>query len=201
MCFLAVCSRGRRGGPGRRGSNPISRGSARGRWGSWPGRRGACGGHGYCGRADLDLARKKGMNLSRAIRQPPWVIRGEAWGRMAAARWRPRAGSTRRQAPRCGRSAAGARGVPVVVGGNPVPVAPFRVADGQDGGVRGQCEFLFRKAVLHRQAGRSAEAEACWRRVLTLRRPEPLCSVDQGIYSPLTLGNLAAPRGLDLPRC
>ena len=34
------------------------------------------------------LPRKKGMNLRRAIRQPPWVIRSAAWGRMAAARWR-----------------------------------------------------------------------------------------------------------------
>src|SRR5208337_2739197 len=34
------------------------------------------------------LPRKKGMNLRRAMRQPPWVIRSAAWGRMAAARWR-----------------------------------------------------------------------------------------------------------------
>ena len=61
-------------------------------------------------------------------------------------------------------------------------------------GFADDAELLFRKAVLHRQAGQSAEAEACWRRVLTLRRPEPLCSVDQGIYSPLTLGNLAVYR-------
>ena len=52
-------------------------------------------------------------------------------------------------------------------------------------------ELLFRKAVLHRKAGQPAEAEACWRRILTLKRPEQFCSVDQGIYGHLTLRNLA----------
>jgi hypothetical protein len=33
-------------------------------------------------------------------------------------------------------------------------------------------ELLFRKAVVHRTAGQPAEAESCWRRILTLRRPE-----------------------------
>ena len=46
-------------------------------------------------------------------------------------------------------------------------------------------ELLFRKA------GQPAEAEACWRRVLTLKRPDQFCSVDQGIYGHLTLRNLA----------
>ena len=32
-------------------------------------------------------------------------------------------------------------------------------------------ELHFRKAVLHRHAGQSAEAEACWRRILTLGDP------------------------------
>ena len=50
----------------------------------------------------------------------------------------------------------------------------------------------FRKAVLHRTAGQPHEAESCWRRILTLRRPEQFCSVDQGIYGHLTLRNLAA---------
>jgi hypothetical protein len=36
-----------------------------------------------------------------------------------------------------------------------------------------------------------AEAEACWRRILTLKRPDQFCSVDQGIYGHLTLRNLA----------
>ena len=52
-------------------------------------------------------------------------------------------------------------------------------------------ELLFRKAVLHRKAGQPAEAEACWRRVLTLKHPDQFCSVDQGIYGHLTLRNLA----------
>ena len=51
----------------------------------------------------------------------------------------------------------------------------------------------FRKAVLHRKAGQPAEAEACWRRILTLKRPDQFCSVDQGIYGHLTLRNLAVP--------
>ncbi len=53
-------------------------------------------------------------------------------------------------------------------------------------------EIHFRKAVLHRKAGQPAEAEACWRRILTLKRPDQFCSVDQGIYGHLTLRNLAA---------
>ena len=50
----------------------------------------------------------------------------------------------------------------------------------------------FRKAVVHRHRGESAEAERCWRRILTLRRPEQFASVDQGIYGHLTRRNLAA---------
>jgi tetratricopeptide (TPR) repeat protein len=53
-------------------------------------------------------------------------------------------------------------------------------------------ELLFRKAVLHRHRGESGEATACWRRVLTLRRPERFSSVDEGIYGHLTRRNLAA---------
>ena len=52
-------------------------------------------------------------------------------------------------------------------------------------------ELHFRKAALHRKAGQPAEAEACWRRILTLKRPDQFCSVDQGIYGHLTLRNLA----------
>ena len=52
-------------------------------------------------------------------------------------------------------------------------------------------ELYFRKAILHRKAGQPAEAEACWRRILTLKRPDQFCSVDQGIYGHLTLRNLA----------
>ncbi len=43
----------------------------------------------------------------------------------------------------------------------------------------------------HRTAGQPAAAESCWRRILTLRRPEHFCSLDQGIYGHLTLRNLA----------
>src|SRR5205823_3216412 len=53
-------------------------------------------------------------------------------------------------------------------------------------------ELLFRMAVLHRQGGDAEKAEACWRQVLTLRRPERFSSVDMGIYSHLTRRNLAA---------
>jgi len=52
-------------------------------------------------------------------------------------------------------------------------------------------ELHFRKAVFHRKAGQPAEAEVCWRRILTLKRPDQFCSVDQGIYGHLTLRNLA----------
>ena len=52
-------------------------------------------------------------------------------------------------------------------------------------------ELLFRRAVVHRHRGETTEAESCWRRILTLRRPEAFCSVDQGIYGLLTRRNLA----------
>ncbi|WP_165230373.1 glycosyltransferase [Aquisphaera insulae] len=52
-------------------------------------------------------------------------------------------------------------------------------------------ELLFRKAVAHRGVGDSAAAEASWRRILGLRRPEEFASVDQGIYGHLTRRNLA----------
>jgi tetratricopeptide (TPR) repeat protein len=53
-------------------------------------------------------------------------------------------------------------------------------------------ELWFREAVVRRQAGDPGGAEACWRRVLTLRRPERFSSVDQGIYGHLTRRNLAS---------
>lgn len=59
-------------------------------------------------------------------------------------------------------------------------------------------ELLFRKALLHRQMGEPAAAEACWRRVLGLEPPERFSSLDAGIYGHLTrrnLGVLAAERG------
>jgi tetratricopeptide (TPR) repeat protein len=52
-------------------------------------------------------------------------------------------------------------------------------------------ELWFRKAFVHRHRGEPADAEACWRRILTLRRPEQFCSVDQGIFGHLTRRNLA----------
>ena len=53
-------------------------------------------------------------------------------------------------------------------------------------------ELLFRKAVVHRHRGEPAEAEACWRTILGLTRPEQFASVDMGIYGHLTRRNLAA---------
>ena len=53
-------------------------------------------------------------------------------------------------------------------------------------------ELLFREAVVRRHSGDSAGAERCWRRILTLRRPEQFASLDQGIYGHLTRRNLAA---------
>ena len=40
--------------------------------------------------------------------------------------------------------------------------------------------------------GEPGEAEQCWRRILTLSRPQKFASVDQGIYGHLTRRNLAA---------
>ncbi len=53
-------------------------------------------------------------------------------------------------------------------------------------------ELWFRKAVVHRSSGRPADAEYCWRRILTLSRPRKFASLDQGIYGHLTRRNLAA---------
>jgi glycosyltransferase involved in cell wall biosynthesis len=52
-------------------------------------------------------------------------------------------------------------------------------------------ELWFRKAVMHRHRREPADAEACWRRILTLRRPDKFCSVDEGIYGHLTRRNPA----------
>lgn len=52
-------------------------------------------------------------------------------------------------------------------------------------------ELLFREAVIRRNGGDTSGAERCWRRVLTLRRPEQFSSVDSGIYGHLTRRNLA----------
>ena len=56
----------------------------------------------------------------------------------------------------------------------------------------GDAELWFRKAVVHRSSGDSAEAQRCWRRILTLSRPKKFASLDQGIYGHLTRRNLAA---------
>jgi hypothetical protein len=45
--------------------------------------------------------------------------------------------------------------------------------------------------MVHKQRGESSEAEKCWRLILTLKRPDQFCSVDQGIYGHLTRRNLA----------
>jgi tetratricopeptide (TPR) repeat protein len=53
-------------------------------------------------------------------------------------------------------------------------------------------ELWFPKGVMHRHRGESTEAERCWTRILSLKRPDQFCSVDQGIYGHLTRRNLAA---------
>jgi glycosyltransferase involved in cell wall biosynthesis len=53
-------------------------------------------------------------------------------------------------------------------------------------------ELWFRKGVVHRHRGESTEAERCWTRILSLKRPDQFCSIDQGIYGHLTRRNLAA---------
>jgi tetratricopeptide (TPR) repeat protein len=53
-------------------------------------------------------------------------------------------------------------------------------------------ELLFREAIVRRQIRDHEGAERCWRRILTLKRPEKFASVDQGIYGHLTRRNLAA---------
>ncbi len=53
-------------------------------------------------------------------------------------------------------------------------------------------ELLFREAVVRRNMNDNAGAERCWRRILTLKRPDQFASVDQGIYGHLTRRNLAA---------
>jgi tetratricopeptide (TPR) repeat protein len=53
-------------------------------------------------------------------------------------------------------------------------------------------ELLFREAVIRRNAGDPSGAESCWRRVLTLKKPERFSSVDMGIYGHITRRNLAA---------
>jgi len=53
-------------------------------------------------------------------------------------------------------------------------------------------ELIFREAVVRRHMGDQHGAERCWRRILTLKRPEQFASVDQGIYGHLTRRNLAA---------
>jgi tetratricopeptide (TPR) repeat protein len=52
-------------------------------------------------------------------------------------------------------------------------------------------DLLYRKAVALRTLGARDEAEACWNRILTLKRPERFSSVDVGIYGHLTRRNLA----------
>ena len=52
-------------------------------------------------------------------------------------------------------------------------------------------ELWFRKGVVHRYRGESTDAENCWRRILSLQRPDQFCSFDQGIYGHLTRRNLA----------
>ncbi|MDR3623060.1 MAG: glycosyltransferase [Paludisphaera borealis] len=57
--------------------------------------------------------------------------------------------------------------------------------------VSDDAELLFRRAVALRGLARNAEAEASWRRILTMRRPEEFASLDTGIFGHLTRRNLA----------
>jgi Flp pilus assembly protein TadD len=52
-------------------------------------------------------------------------------------------------------------------------------------------ELTFREAVVRHRTGDFAGAERCWRRVLTLRRPQQFVSMDVGIYGHLARPNLA----------
>jgi tetratricopeptide (TPR) repeat protein len=52
-------------------------------------------------------------------------------------------------------------------------------------------KLWFRKGMVHRYRGESSEAEKCWRLILTLKRPDQFCSVDQGNFGHLTRRNLA----------
>jgi len=63
--------------------------------------------------------------------------------------------------------------------------AAGRAADPDD------AELLFREGVLRRLGGDAAGAEACWRRVLEVPRPERFGSVDAGIHGHATRRNLA----------
>ncbi len=53
-------------------------------------------------------------------------------------------------------------------------------------------ELTFREAIVRRQIGDNDGAEKCWRRILTLKRPEQFASADQSIYGHLARRNLAA---------
>jgi glycosyltransferase involved in cell wall biosynthesis/tetratricopeptide (TPR) repeat protein len=53
-------------------------------------------------------------------------------------------------------------------------------------------ELLFREAVVRRLCADRDGAQRCFRRILTLMRPDQFSSVDQGIYGHLTRRNLAA---------
>jgi hypothetical protein len=74
---------------------------------------------------------------------------------------------------------------------NPAPRADRACVHGRSGILRVDAELRFRRAVVHRHRGESADAEDCWRRILSLHRPDQYCSVDQGVYGHLTWRNLA----------
>jgi len=71
------------------------------------------------------------------------------------------------------------------------PAGAVAACDEGLGAVGEDAELLFRKAVALRGMSRPLEAEACWRRILELRRPEEFSSVDADIFGPLTRRNLA----------
>src|SRR5204863_2437115 len=64
-------------------------------------------------------------------------------------------------------------------------------ADRRRAGIRQQYRKCGRTYLLGKLTGESAQAEASWRRILGLGRPERFASLDMGIYGHLTRRNLA----------
>jgi hypothetical protein len=54
-------------------------------------------------------------------------------------------------------------------------------------------ELWFCKGLVYRQWSESSEDEKCWRLILSLKRPDQFCNVDQNIYGHLTRRKLGNP--------
>ena len=63
-------------------------------------------------------------------------------------------------------------------------------AEGPEARPRGR-RAVVPQGVVHRYRANRPKPSNCWRRILSLRRPDQFCSVDQGIYGHLTRRNLA----------